>query len=148
MASISRIPLCFIQATCFMGFFIFFFILISPIILALLIHIFRDLRGKARNIRQKCYSCGRPVSMTEYRIISHHRGGRYIYCEQCADRHELWSSIAVSIMALGVATTLIVLSISEFDTSPQKSFLFAGLASAIVVIVVLVAARYISKKTK
>ncbi len=87
-----------------------------------------------------------PVSMTEYRVIYHHRGGRYIYCEQCADRHELWSGIAISIMAFGVATTLIVLSISEFDTSPQKLLLFAGLA--IVVIVVLVAARYIFKKTK
>ncbi|WP_336643861.1 hypothetical protein [Methylomonas sp. WH-1] len=54
----------------------------------------------------------------------------------------------MSTMALGVATTLIVLSISEFDISPQKSLLFAGLALAIVVIVVLVAARYIFKKTK
>jgi len=86
--------------------------------------------------------------MTKCRVICHHRGGRYIYCEQCADRHELWSGIAMSTMALGVATTLIVLSISEFDISPQKSLLFAGLALAIVVIVVLVAARYIFKKTK
>jgi hypothetical protein len=57
-------------------------ILFSPVILALLFHIFRDLRGKARNSHGECYSCGTPLSIAGFKTMSHHKGGIYTYCKR------------------------------------------------------------------
>jgi hypothetical protein len=49
-------------------------------------------------------------------------------------------------MLLAGAATLSIISVSTFDTNPQKSWLLAGIALVIVVFVVLIAVRFISKK--
>jgi hypothetical protein len=121
-------------------------ILFSPAILALLFHIFRDARGKARNSRGECYSCGKHFSIAEHKVLSHHKGGIYSYCKRCGNRHELWNIIGGFAVLLAGAATLGIVSVSTFDTDPQKSWLLAGIALVIVVFVMLVTLRLITKK--
>ena len=120
-------------------------ILFSPLILALLFHIFCYLRGKARNSRGECYSCGMPFSIAGHKVLSHHKGGIYSYCKRCGNRHELWKGIGGCAMLLAVVATLSIISVATFDTNPQKSWLLAGIALVIVIFIALIAVRYIAK---
>lgn len=121
-------------------------VLASPIIAALLVHIFRDVRGRSRNARGTCYSCGESLAIDGMRILHHHKGGTYLYCQRCGNRHELWKGIALSIMAFIGAATLGIVSVSSFERNPQQALLLAGIALLIVVFIVFLAIRYITTK--
>lgn len=72
-----------------------------PVLAALAVHIFRDVRGGARNKRGLCYACGNQEADV---WVAHHKGGRYRYCGRCASRHErakaLFVGVTISAFAL------------------------------------------------
>lgn len=124
-----------------------FTILISPILLILLVHIVRDVRGKSRNSSGACYSCGASLAVAGMRVLHHHKGGTYIYCQRCGDRHELSKGIVVSILALVGAAALGMAAVSTFESNAQQSLLLAVGALTIIAVVVAVAIKHVTKKS-
>lgn len=124
-----------------------FTILISPILVILLFHSVRDARGKSRNASGACYSCGATLAIAGIKVLHHHKGGTYVYCQRCGDRHELWKGIAVSILALVGAAALGTAAVSTYERDVQQSLLLAGGALTIVAVVVAVARRHVTKKS-
>jgi DNA-directed RNA polymerase subunit RPC12/RpoP len=129
-----------------MATFLGFAALASPVILALLLHIYRDVRGRARNARGVCYSCGRPYVAAEICVVNHHKGGTYVYCKRCGSRHELWKGIAVSVAAALGALTMFAYAMANHDADPLRSYLVAGIAFSILALVTLIGVRSASRK--
>ncbi len=121
-----------------------FSVLISPVLLTLMVHIFRDICGKSRNKQGLCYSCAAPFFSNGFFIVHHRSGEAYAYCKRCRDRHELWKGIILCVMGLCIAATLALISISSFDANPQKSFIMAAIGLVLVLLIIFIAIRHIS----
>ena len=127
-----------------MGHFLPLAVLASAVLMMLGIHIFRDVRGKARNRRGACYSCGK--SESALRAVSSRYGATYLYCSRCADRQALFMGVAGSIAALAGAATMAAKSLSIVEANVTGSALLAGGALLIVSLVLYGAVRYVSNR--
>lgn len=58
-------------------------------LVALVVQVFRDVRGKRRNTRGSCYACG--GSHTPLLPVVHYKGNTFMYCFDCAERQEALS---------------------------------------------------------
>lgn len=82
--------------------FIIIAAIVAILVLLLLVHIYWDVRGGMRNRKHLCYSCG--TRMETEILVSHYKGGRYMYCAQCVQFESVKSGIVVAV-GLVVALT-------------------------------------------
>jgi len=102
-------------------------ILGSSVLVALVIHIFRDVRGKARNLRGACYSCG--TTESDLHAVIHTAGlygVAYLYCARCATRQTFFKVVATSIAISVGAVTMAVISLSIIEANPLGAISLAG----------------------
>ncbi len=68
----------------------------APWLVLLAIHVWRDGRGKKRNSKSLCYACGGSLFYQGGpRVVSHSRGGSFLYCGYCAKLQGLLLNIAL-----------------------------------------------------
>lgn len=111
-----------------------------PVLSVLAVHIFRDIRGEARNKRGRCYACGREEAD---QWVAHHGGGSYRYCHRCASRHQRAQAFAVGatisafVLVLGVG----VLRSGSINNWPSLAIL--GVCALVLLIVLYAIVRYL-----
>lgn len=90
----------------------------APVLAVLAVHIFRDVRGGARNRRGLCYACGKEEA---HRVVKH----RYRYCNRCASWHERAKalSIGVAISAFALVLGAGILRSGSINTWPAVAIL-------------------------
>lgn len=74
-------------------------------IVALVVQVFRDVRGKRRNARGVCYACG--GSQTLLLPVVHYKGNTFMYCIECMKRQDAQSR-ALGYLAVVVCIAVIV----------------------------------------
>lgn len=74
-------------------------------LVALVVQVFRDVRGKRRNLRGSCYACA--SSRTPLLPIVHYKGNTFMYCVDCVKRQEALSR-ALGYLAVVVLTAAVV----------------------------------------
>lgn len=110
----------------------------------LAVHIVRDVRGEARNKKGLCYSCGRVHSPAV--VVSHHRGGVYVYCSGCGKNHSAMKGIAVSAAALAGAIACAAIALAKWESEPLKAVVFGGIAASVFIVAVAAAVGYANRR--
>jgi hypothetical protein len=105
-----------------------------PVLAVLAVHIFRDVRGGARNRSGLCYACGKEEAD---QWVAHHKGGRYRYCHRCASWHERAKALFIGVT---ISAFALVLGAGILRSGPINTW--SGLAILCICAIVLLAALY------
>jgi len=85
------------------------FLISAPFLLLFAIHIWRDVRGEKRNKKNTCYSCGSALfERPGTRVISHYKGGSYLYCGSCASRETSRLNVATVLMGVVLLASIAI----------------------------------------
>jgi hypothetical protein len=92
-----------------MGQLLLLFLISAPFLLLLAIHIWRDTLGERRNKKWLCYACGGSLRYQgEPRAVSHYKGGIFLYCGYCANRHGLLMNITLIACVISLVGFLVI----------------------------------------
>lgn len=85
--------------------------LVLPVVGAI-VQIYRDSRGAARNLANRCYACDRSGLLLS---VPHYKGRTYLYCRRCRIRQQNWSQLVLGfalLLALGAGLLWVVLHLT------------------------------------
>lgn len=78
-------------------------------VITLVVQVYRDSRGKKRNLAMRCYACDSSGSLFP---VSHYKGDTFLYCLPCTERQRksgrFWGYGVLLVVAVGLVGWVII----------------------------------------